>query len=334
MQIEVKHLVKEYKRKKDPGSIAKALAGMFHPQYEIFRAVDDVNFSIEKGEAVGYIGPNGSGKSTTIKMLSGVLTPTDGQVLVNGVEPSKNRMKVNKKVGVVFGNRSVLWWDVPVIESYRVLQQLYEIPEKRFRENLAEFTELMEMERLLRTPERQLSLGQKIKCNIAAAFLHDPEIVYLDEPTIGLDSESKYKIRQFIKRMNEERKTTFIVTSHDFQDIESLCRRIILINHGKLIVDDKMDHVRKNFDRRKQIHLELEKNLWDGQTEFEIPGVRILYSQASELVLEYDVEENDSMKIMNYIDQQTRILDVSIHGQDIESIVRDIVQSDNEKDRK
>lgn len=334
MQIEVKHLVKEYKRKKDPGSIVKAFAGMFHPQYEIFRAVDDVNFSIEKGEAVGYIGPNGSGKSTTIKMLSGVLTPTDGQVLVNGVEPSKNRMKVNKKVGVVFGNRSVLWWDVPVIESYRVLQQLYEIPEKRFRENLEEFTELMEMERLLGTPERQLSLGQKIKCNIAAAFLHDPEIVYLDEPTIGLDSESKYKIRQFIKRMNEERKTTFIVTSHDFQDIESLCRRIILINHGKLIVDDKIDHVRKNFDRRKQIHLELEKNLWDGQKEFEIPGVRILYSQASELVLEYDVEENDSMKIMNYIDQKTRILDVSIHGQDIESIVRDIVQSDNEKDWK
>lgn len=334
MQIEVSHLIKEYKRKKDPGSIAKAFAEMFHPQYEIFRAVDDVNFGIDKGEAVGYIGPNGSGKSTTIKMLSGVLTPTGGRVLVNGLEPSKNRMKVNKNVGVVFGNRSVLWWDVPVIESYRVLQQLYEIPEKRFRENLKEFTELMEMERLLGTPERQLSLGQKIKCNIAAAFLHDPEIVYLDEPTIGLDSESKYKIRQFIKRMNEERKTTFIVTSHDFQDIESLCRRIILINHGKLIVDDKIDHVRKNFDRRKQIHLELVKNLWDRQSEFEIPGVRILYSQASELVLEYDVEENDSMKIMNYIDQKTRILDVSIHGQDIESIVRDIVQNDNEKDRK
>ena len=206
MQIEVNHLVKEYKRKKDPGSVGKALASMFHPQYDVFRAVDDINFQIRKGEAVGYVGPNGSGKSTTIKMLSGVLTPTAGKVLVNGLEPSKNRMKVNKHVGVVFGNRSVLWWDVPVIESYRVLQQLYEIPENRFRQNLEEFTELMEMEELLGTPERQLSLGQKMKCNIAAAFLHDPEIVYLDEPTIGLDSESKYKIRKFIRRMNEERK--------------------------------------------------------------------------------------------------------------------------------
>ena len=243
MQIEVSHLVKEYKRKKDPGSVGKALASMFHPQYEILRAVDDVNFRIEKGEAVGYVGPNGSGKSTTIKMLSGVLIPTRGKVLINGMEPSKHRMKVNKHVGVVFGNRSVLWWDVPVMESYRVLQQLYEIPEERFRRNLEEFTEILEMESLLGIPERQLSLGQKMKCNIAAAFLHDTEIVYLDEPTIGLDSESKYKIRKFIRRMNEERKTTFLVTSHDFQDIESFCRRIILINHGKLVVDDKIENV-------------------------------------------------------------------------------------------
>ena len=160
MQIEVSHLVKEYKRKRDPGSMVKALASMFHPDYERFRAVDDINFQIAKGEAVGYVGPNGSGKSTTIKMLSGVLTPTEGQVLVNGMEPTKARMKVNKKIGVVFGNRSVLWWDVPVMESYRLLQTLYEIPEERFRRNLEEFTELMEMERLLGTPERQLSLGQ------------------------------------------------------------------------------------------------------------------------------------------------------------------------------
>ena len=331
MQIEVNYLVKEYKRKKDPGSVGKALASMFHPQYDVFRAVDDINFQIRKGEAVGYVGPNGSGKSTTIKMLSGVLTPTAGKVLVNGLEPSKNRMKVNKHVGVVFGNRSVLWWDVPVIESYRVLQQLYEIPENRFRQNLEEFTELMEMKELLGTPERQLSLGQKMKCNIAAAFLHDPEIVYLDEPTIGLDSESKYKIRKFIRRMNEERKTTFIVTSHDFQDIESLCRRIILINHGKLVVDDKIENVRKNFDRRKQIRLELEHNPWNQKTVFEIPGVEILHSQESELVLEFDSEENDSIRIINLIAEKTRILDVSINGQDIESIIRDIVKQDNRK---
>lgn len=331
MQIEVSHLVKEYKRKKDPGSVGKALASMFHPQYEILRAVDDVNFRIEKGEAVGYVGPNGSGKSTTIKMLSGVLIPTRGKVLINGMEPSKHRMKVNKHVGVVFGNRSVLWWDVPVMESYRVLQQLYEIPEERFRRNLEEFTEILEMESLLGIPERQLSLGQKMKCNIAAAFLHDPEIVYLDEPTIGLDSESKYKIRKFIRRMNEERKTTFLVTSHDFQDIESFCRRIILINHGKLVVDDKIENVRKNFDRRKQIRLELINNPWNEKTTFEIPGVRILYSRESELVLEFDIENNDSIKIINFIAEKAKILDVSINGQDIESIIRDMVKRDNRK---
>ena len=309
--------------------MVKELASMFHPDYERFRAVDDINFQIAKGEAVGYVGPNGSGKSTTIKMLSGVLTPTEGQVLVNGMEPTKARMKVNKKIGVVFGNRSVLWWDVPVMESYRLLQTLYEIPEERFRRNLEEFTELMEMERLLGTPERQLSLGQKIKCNIAAAFLHDPEIVFLDEPTIGLDSESKYRIRKFIKQMNEERKTTFIVTSHDFQDIESLCHRIILINHGKLVVDDHIENVRKNFDRRKQIRLELERNPWKGVTEFEMPGVRILHSQESELVLEFNTEEYESMSIMNRVAEKSRILDVSINGQDIESIIRDIVKKDN-----
>lgn len=331
MQIEVRHLVKEYKRKKNPGSVGKAITAMFRPQYEILRAVDDVNFQIEKGEAVGYVGPNGSGKSTTIKMLSGVLVPTAGQVLVNGMEPSKKRIEVNKKVGVVFGNRSVLWWDVPIIESYRVLQQLYEIPEKRFRQNLEEFTEIMEMESLLGTPERQLSLGQKMKCNIAAAFLHDPEIVYLDEPTIGLDSESKYNIRKFIRQMNEERKTTFVVTSHDFQDIESLCRRIILINHGKLVVDDKIESVRKNFDRKKQIRLELISNPWDGKTVFEIPEVQILHSHESELVLEFDIEKNDSIKIINFIAEKAKILDVSINGQDIEAIVRDMVKKDNGK---
>lgn len=329
MQIEVSHLVKEYKRKKNAETMRGALASMFHPQYDILRAVDDISFNIEKGEAVGYVGPNGSGKSTTIKMLSGVLLPTQGKVLVKGMEPSKQRIKVNQHIGVVFGNRSVLWWDVPIIESYRVLQQLYEIPEERFEKNLKDFTEILEMEKLLKIPERQLSLGQKMKCNIAAAFLHDPEIVYLDEPTIGLDSESKYNIRKFIQQMNQERKTTFVVTSHDFQDIESLCQRIILINHGKLVVDDGMENVKKNFDRKKQIALELFHNPWNGKKIFDIPGVQILHSQETKLVLEFDIEHNDSIEIINLVAEKTKILDVSIHGQDIETILREVVRKDN-----
>lgn len=179
---------------------------MIKPDYEILRAVDHVNLSIDKGEAVGYVGPNGSGKSTTIKILCGILKPTSGTVRINGLDPFKERIRSNKQIGVVFGNRSVLWWDVPVVESYRLFQKLYDIPPQKFHNNLEMFTEIMELAPLLSIPERQLSLGQKMKCNIAAAFLHDPQIVFLDEPTIGLDTESKAGIRKFIRKMNEEKR--------------------------------------------------------------------------------------------------------------------------------
>ena len=303
MQIEVSHLVKEYKRKKNPENML--------------------------AEAVGYVGPNGCGKSTTIKMLSGVLTPTSGKVLVGGLEPTKNRQKINKKTGIVFGNRSVLWWDVPIIESYKVLQKLYEIPEKRFQENLEEFADIIGIRQLLGVPERQLSLGQKMRCNIAAAFLHDPEIVYLDEPTIGLDSESKLRIREFIRQMNEERHTTFIVTSHDFQDIESLCKRIILINHGEVVVDDGIQKIQKNYQSKKQIRFEMDQNPWMETDQFTMDGVTILDKTPYSLVLECEIQKVDAMAVVDQVvDQVSRacqILDISIQGQDIESIIREIV---------
>ena len=176
-QIEVKHIVKEYQRKKHYTNMGKAFSTMFRPEYEVKRAVDDVSFSIEKGESIGYVGPNGSGKSTTIKMLCGILCPTEGSIRVRGIDPFQERTKNSKNIGVVFGNRSVLWWDVPVIESYKVLQQLYEIPERQFQENLEKFQDIMGIGSLLSVPERQLSLGQRMRCNIAAAFLHNPETV-------------------------------------------------------------------------------------------------------------------------------------------------------------
>ena len=298
---------------------------MFRPKYEILRAVNDINFGIEKGEAVGYVGPNGCGKSTTIKMLSGVLTPTSGKVLVGGLEPTKNRQKINKKTGIVFGNRSVLWWDVPIIESYKVLQKLYEIPEKRFQENLEEFADIIGIRQLLGVPERQLSLGQKMRCNIAAAFLHDPEIVYLDEPTIGLDSESKLRIREFIRQMNEERHTTFIVTSHDFQDIESLCKRIILINHGEVVVDDGIQKIQKNYQSKKQIRFEMDQNPWLETDQFTMDGVTILDKTPYSLVLECEIQKVDAMAVVDQVSRACQILDISIQGQDIESIIREIV---------
>lgn len=326
-QIEVRHLVKDYKRKRSSDSMIKAIGSMFHPDYENFRAVDDVNFTIEEGEAVGYVGPNGSGKSTTIKMLCGILKPSEGSVRVNGRDPFKERIRNNKEIGVVFGNRSVMWWDVPVIESYRLFQKMYEIPEKRFKDNLEKFSEIMGIGPLLSVPERQLSLGQKMRCNIAAAFLHNPKIVYLDEPTIGLDSESKAKIREFVRKINEEDKTTFIVTSHDFQDIESLCRRIVLINRGKVILDDHMQKVKLDFNREKQIQMEMDVNPWHKKA-FHLPGVEVLETTDHSIRLEYDTEKIDSMAVMQAVSQGCEIKDIVISGRDIETIIRDILRKD------
>ncbi|MDR1772426.1 MAG: ATP-binding cassette domain-containing protein [Hungatella sp.] len=329
MQILVENLVKEYRRKKNPETLIKTLHSMFQPDYEVIRAVDDISFSIETGESVGYVGPNGSGKSTTIKMLSGVLTPSSGNISISGLSPVKNRKVINKKMGVVFGNRSVLWWDIPVIESFRVLQKLYEIPEKTFKDNLDLFSEVIGIGALLGIPERQLSLGQKMRCNVAAAFLHNPDIIYLDEPTIGLDSESKIKIREFIGKIKAERNTTFLVTSHDFQDIESLCERIILINHGQIVVDEKIDFIRKKFDNKKQMKFEVDHNPWISKNDFPLYGTKLLHQTDHTITLECETRLTDTMSVIGSISQLCEIKDLSINGQDIESIIREIVKGDN-----
>lgn len=325
-QVEVRQLVKEYKRRKNTQNLGQALRSMFAPEYEVLRAVDCVDFSIETGEAVGYVGPNGSGKSTTIKMLCGILKPTSGSVRINGLDPFKERIRNSREIGVVFGNRSILWWDVPVIESYRLFQKLYEIPEQRFQENLEKYTQIMGLAPLLSIPERQLSLGQKMRCNIAAAFLHDPKIVFLDEPTIGLDAESKAKIREFIRHMNAEEKTTFIVTSHDFQDIESLCQRIVLINHGKVILDDQMQKVKLDFNRKKQIQFEVDVNPWCSEERFSMEGVQVSAMTPHSLSLEYDAEKTDSVGIIEAVSKRCEIRDITIAGRDIESIIQEILK--------
>lgn len=327
-QVEVQNLVKEYKRRKNSEGVTGMIKSMFLPEYDILRAVNDVSFSIEKGEAIGYVGPNGCGKSTTIKMLCGILNPTQGTVRIDGRDPFKERIQNNKRIGVVFGNRSMLWWDVPVIESYRMFQKLYEIPEKRFKENLDMFIDIMGIDKLLSTPERQLSLGQKMRCNIAAAFLHDPEIVFLDEPTIGLDAESKAGIRKFIQTMNEERKTTFLVTSHDFQDIESLCKRIVLINHGKVVVDDNMQNVKLSFNKIKKMEFELDHNPWMRKT-FTAEGVKVLRVTPYSMKVEYDTELTDSVKIIQKISESCEVRDITIAGRDIEEIICEIIKKDD-----
>lgn len=235
--IEVKNLTKTYKIIKKEDGLMGYFKNLIRPKYEEFKAVKNINFNIEEGELVGYIGENGAGKSTTIKMLTGLLTPTSGEIIIDGIIPYEKRIENNKKIGAVFGQKTQLWWDLPVIESFRLIKKMYKIPEGEYRKNLKNFTELLQLEDLLEKQVKNLSLGQKMRCEIAATFLHNPKIVYLDEPTIGLDVLVKENIRKFIKDINKEKKTTVILTTHDLKDIEDVCDRIILLDKGQIIYD-------------------------------------------------------------------------------------------------
>lgn len=241
--IEVKALCRDYAIEKQEGK-SRVFGKRSHRK---IHAVSDLSFDIEKGETVGFIGPNGAGKSTTIKMLVGILNPTGGSVTVLGKEPYKYRKENAEHIGVVFGQKSQLWWDLPVIDTYKLLKKIYKIPDTVYRQNLESYTEYLQMKEFLYQPVRQLSLGQRMRAELCAALLHDPEILFLDEPTIGLDIVVKKQIREMIRKINRERKATILLTTHDLQDIEEICERIILINHGKMIVDGQLEEVRENF---------------------------------------------------------------------------------------
>jgi ABC-2 type transport system ATP-binding protein len=225
------------------------------------RAVDGLSFTVEPGEVMGYIGPNGAGKSTTIKMLTGILVPSGGSIRVAGVDPSRHRLKLAKRIGVVFGQRTTLWWDLPLKDSFAVLQKMYDVPRARHAENLATFVELLDLGDLLDVPVRQLSLGQRMRGDIAAALLHDPEIVYLDEPTIGLDVISKARLREFLAQVNAERRTTVILTTHDLDDIEALCSRVMVIDHGHQIFDGTLDRLRASQSAPRTLVVDLATSL-------------------------------------------------------------------------
>ncbi len=243
--ITMEHICKSYRIAKRNAGFKQACKALFHREYEEIHALSDVSFTIRDGEMVGYIGPNGAGKSSTIKILSGILTPDSGACLIDGRIPWKNRVAHVKEIGVVFGQRSQLWWDVPVIDSFVLLKEIYSIPENVYRENLDELTQLLNLGELLRTPARQLSLGQRMRCELAASLLHSPRILFLDEPTIGLDAVSKLAVRDFIRRQNELHGTTVILTTHDMQDIEALTKRIILIGKGRILMDGTLADIKK-----------------------------------------------------------------------------------------
>ena len=243
--IQVKNLCKTYRVSRREGGLVQAVKALGRRETHEIRALDDLSFAIGDGEIVGYIGPNGAGKSSTIKVLSGILVPDSGECTVNGRVPWKERKKHVAEIGVVFGQRSQLWWDVPVVDSFELLKDIYSVDQARYRRNVEELTELLDLGELLRTPARQLSLGQRMRCEIAASLLHDPKVLFLDEPTIGLDAVSKLAVRSFIQQRNRTHGTTVLLTTHDMQDIEALATRILLIGQGKLLLDGSFDDVRR-----------------------------------------------------------------------------------------
>lgn len=322
--INVENLRKEYKISVKKEGLTGAVLSLFNPKYEIKEAVKGISFNIEEGEMVGYIGSNGAGKSTTIKMLTGILTPTSGNIFVNGLVPTKDRIKNNMKIGAVFGQRTQLWWDIPVIESYKLLQKIYEIPIATYRANIDYFSQTLALKDLLHVPVRQLSLGQKMRCEIAAAFLHNPKIVYLDEPTIGLDFMVKEKIRKFIKQLNKERNTTVILTTHDLQDIEEICSRIIIIDKGSIIFDGALEEIKKDFSKYsiadiliKEVTPELQKFLKQDNVSFEI-----LLVDENILNIKFDKSQITIAKIFEKLSKHCTILDLNIHDISIETIVK------------
>lgn len=243
--ITVEHICKTYRVAQRNSGLWAAFSSLFHREYETIHALEDISFYIREGEIVGYIGPSGAGKSSTVKIMSGILVPDSGQCRINGMIPWKQRREYVKDIGVVFGQRSQLWWDVPVADSFELLKDIYRIDDAVYRKNREELTELLNLSELLRTPTRQLSLGQRMRCEIAASLLHSPRLLFLDEPTIGLDAVSKLAVRDFIRRLNAEHHTTVILTTHDMQDIEALASRILLIGKGKILMDGTLDDIRR-----------------------------------------------------------------------------------------
>ncbi len=282
-------------------------------------AVHDLTFSVEPGEMVGYIGPNGAGKSTTVKMLTGILVPTGGEVRVAGLDPSRHRVELTRRIGVVFGQRSTLWWDLPLIDSFELLQKMYRIPPARYRENLDRFVEILDLGGQLDTPVRQLSLGQRMRGDITAALLHDPEVLYLDEPTIGLDVISKGRLREFLRSLNAERHTTLMLTTHDLQDIEALCERVIVIDHGTSVYDGSLAGLHAQGGSTRTLVVDLV----DEAPPIDVPGAEVRRVEGPRQWLSFPSDAS-AAPIVAAVAAAYDLADLSIQEPAIEDVIRDL----------
>jgi ABC-2 type transport system ATP-binding protein len=309
--IEVRDLERTFAVRRRTGRLARE-------RIEV-RAVRDLTFSIGAGEMVGYIGPNGAGKSTTIKMLTGILVPTGGHLRVAGLDPSRRRTELARRIGVVFGQRTTLWWDLPLRDSFELLQKMYRIPPARHRRNLEEFVELLSLGDLLDTPVRQLSLGQRMRGDIAAALLHDPEILYLDEPTIGLDVVSKGRLREFLRTLNAERGTTLLLTTHDLQDIEALCRRVIVIDHGTLVFDGDLADLHRHGGSTRTLVVDLV----DEAPPISVPGATTKRVEGPRQWLSFPSDAS-AAPLVAAVAASYDVADLSIQEPDIEDVIREL----------
>jgi ABC-2 type transport system ATP-binding protein len=322
LTIHVQDLTKEFRRyMRKEGSFA-ALRNLFGTEYNTLRAVDDVSFDIGEGELVGYIGPNGAGKSTSIKMMTGILVPTSGVVEVNGISPQRDRVRNARQIGVVFGQKTQLWWDVPVIESLRLLRDIYKVPEAQFQRNLALFSDLLDIDRFWHTPVRQLSLGQRMRADLAAAFLHNPKVLFLDEPTIGMDVVAKERLRQFIREINRQEKVTVLLTTHDMTDIEKLCSRLMIIDRGQLIYDGSLERLRLTHAQHRTLIIEFETELGD----FSVPGAELIRTEGRRKWFRFNRLETSPSDLIMFMGSRYPVVDLTVEEPEIEATVREIYQ--------
>ncbi len=325
--IEIRNVTKEFRVLNRREGLLGSIKDLFSRDYKTVRAVDNISMSIEQGEIVGYLGPNGAGKSTTIKMMTGVLQPTSGEILVGGNVPYQNRTKNAQEIGVVFGQRSQLWWALPLVESFRLLKDIYQISDKAYNEIMELYRTLVDIEPLLHKPVRQMSLGQRTLSDILAAFLHDPKIVFLDEPTIGLDVSMKSKIRKLIHALNKEKKTTVILTTHDMGDVDALCRRIVIIDKGKMLYDNDIEHLKSFFGSYRTLKLRVDGDL-KAQAELiqkELPEFAVTADDEWISVL-VDEDRQKVIDVLSGLQKEFGIRDMKLEEISSEDVIRKIYE--------
>lgn len=315
--IEVKNISKTFKVAKRGSGLKNGIKSFFRREYITIDAASDINFSIDKGEIVGYIGPNGAGKSTTIKILSGILVPDSGTVKVGGLVPWLDRKKYVSNIGVVFGQRSQLWWDIPALDTFDLLRDMYKLDNAAYEKTKNELISLLKIEDVVKVPVRQLSLGQRMRCEIAASLLHKPKILFLDEPTIGLDAVSKKIVRDFIKKLNKEENTTVILTTHDMSDIEALAKRIILIGKGKILYDGTLQKLKSKFGNNKRVIITTKDKL----NSFNKKGINSHKKVDSGYELVIDVNDLTISELLKYLSSKIEIDDVEIDNVSIDEVI-------------